>query len=83
MKVSPINGIGLRFVQDSDQSTLASNFGSENSNNIKKYGLYGVEFPNMNMGFVSFSSLLNGSNPQVPALELGLSQDFGDRKSVV
>ncbi|XWS54030.1 hypothetical protein CRYUN_Cryun10bG0053500 [Craigia yunnanensis] len=72
---SSINGIGSGFVQGSEQSTSTSNFGSENSNNIKKYGFHGLEFPNMNMGFVSFSSLLNGSIPQVPALELGLSQD--------
>ncbi|XP_022748946.1 transcription factor TCP20-like isoform X2 [Durio zibethinus] len=72
---SSINGIGSGFAQSSEQSTAASNFGSENSNNISKYWLHGLEFPNMNMGFVSFSSLLNGSNQQVPALELGLSQD--------
>ncbi|KAE8716184.1 Transcription factor TCP21 [Hibiscus syriacus] len=66
------NGIVSGFVQGSEQST--SNFGSENANNIHNYGFQGLEFPNMNLGFVSFSSLLNGSNQQVPGLELGLSQ---------
>ncbi|EOX99738.1 hypothetical protein QUC31_014516 [Theobroma cacao] len=70
-----INGIASGFAQGSGQLTSASNFGSENSNNIPKYGFHGLEFPHMNMGFVSFSSLLNGSNQQVPGLELGLSQD--------
>ncbi|XWS68767.1 hypothetical protein CRYUN_Cryun04dG0120300 [Craigia yunnanensis] len=72
---SSINGIGSGFLEGSEQSTSVSNFGSENSDNIQKYGFYGLEFQNMNMSFVSFSSLLNGSNPRVPGLELGLSQD--------
>ncbi|MBA0634480.1 hypothetical protein Godav_025666 [Gossypium davidsonii] len=73
---SSSNGIGSGLVQVSEQSTSASNFGNENSNHIHhNYGFQGLEFPNMNMGFVSFSSLLNGSNLQVPGLELGLSQD--------
>ncbi|KAE8663929.1 Glucose-6-phosphate 1-dehydrogenase 2 isoform 1 [Hibiscus syriacus] len=66
------NGIGSGFVQGSEQST--SNFGSESAN-VHNYGFQGLEFPSMNLGFVSFSSLLNGSNQQVPGLELGLSQD--------
>ncbi|TYJ05265.1 hypothetical protein E1A91_A12G153200v1 [Gossypium mustelinum] len=73
---SSSNGTGSGLVQASEQSTSASNFGNENSNHIhQNYGFQGLEFPNINMGFVSFSSLLNGSNPQVPGLELGLSQD--------
>ncbi|KAK8657324.1 hypothetical protein V6N13_035570 [Hibiscus sabdariffa] len=67
------NGIGSGFIQGSDQST--SNFGNENVKNIHNYGFPGLEFPNMNLGFMSFSSLLNGSNQHVPGLELGLSQD--------
>ncbi|GLT38850.1 hypothetical protein SLA2020_130690 [Shorea laevis] len=64
------------FVQNPSQSTAVSNFGSEeNSNNMQKFGYHGLEFPNMNMGFMSFSSMINGSNQQVPGLELGLSQD--------
>ncbi|GMI99721.1 ARABIDOPSIS THALIANA TEOSINTE BRANCHED 1, CYCLOIDEA, PCF (TCP)-DOMAIN FAMILY PROTEIN 20 [Hibiscus trionum] len=59
------NGIGSGFIQGSEQST--SNFGN--------YGFQGLEFPNMNLGFMSFSSLLNGNNQHVPGLELGLSQD--------
>ncbi|KAK4842303.1 hypothetical protein QYF36_019432 [Acer negundo] len=80
------NGIGSGFVQNS------SNFGSENmnttttnnnnNNNMSKFGFHGIEFPNMNMGLMSFQSMLsgggvNGNQQQVPGLELGLSQDAG------
>ncbi|XP_031272780.1 transcription factor TCP20-like [Pistacia vera] len=68
-----INGIGSGFVQNSGQ--LASSFGSENLNTMSKFGFHGVEFPNMNMGLMSFSSMLSGAHQQVPGLELGLSQD--------
>ncbi|KAH7570531.1 hypothetical protein ACOSP7_018745 [Xanthoceras sorbifolium] len=69
-----INGIGSGFVQNSGQ--LASNFGVENVNNMSKFGFHGIEFPNMNMGLMSFQSMLSGgANQQVPGLELGLSQD--------
>ncbi|XP_044488336.1 transcription factor TCP20-like [Mangifera indica] len=68
-----INGIGSGFVQNYGQ--LASSFGSENLNNMSKFGFHGIEFPNMNMGLMSFSSMLSGSHQQIPGLELGLSQD--------
>lgn len=68
-----IGGIGSGFVPNSGQST--SNFGNENSNSLPKYGFQGVEFPNVNMGLMSFYPMFSGSNQQVPGLELGLSQD--------
>ncbi|KAJ4834003.1 hypothetical protein Tsubulata_049307 [Turnera subulata] len=68
-----IGGIGSGFVPNSGQST--SSFGSETSNSLPRYGFQGVEFPNINMGLMSFYSMFSGSNQQVPGLELGLSQD--------
>ncbi|XP_044491523.1 transcription factor TCP20-like [Mangifera indica] len=70
---STINGIGSGFVQNSVQ--LVSSFGNENLNNMSKFGFHGIEFPNTNMGLMSFSSMLSGAHQQVPGLELGLSQD--------
>ncbi|GAV71329.1 TCP domain-containing protein [Cephalotus follicularis] len=69
----PINGIGSGFVQNSSQST--SSFATENSNIMTRFGVHGLELPNMNMGLMSFASMLSGANQQVPGLELGLSQD--------
>lgn len=66
-----INGTGSGFIQNSGQ--LTSNFGSENLS--AKFGFHGIEFPNMNMGLMSFSSMLSGASHQIPGLELGLSQD--------
>ena len=68
-----VGGIGLGFVPNSGQST--SNFGNENSSTLPKYGFQGVEFPNINMGLMSFYSMFSGTNQQLPGLELGLSQD--------
>ena len=68
-----VGGIGLGFVPNSGQST--SNFGNENSNTLPKYGFNGVDFPNINMGLMSFYSMFSGTNQQLPGLELGLSQD--------
>ncbi|KAJ6934123.1 transcription factor TCP20-like [Populus alba x Populus x berolinensis] len=68
-----VGGIGLGFVPNSGQST--SNFGNENSSTLPKYGFQGVEFPNINMGLMSFYSMFTGTNQQLPGLELGLSQD--------
>ncbi|KAJ6713711.1 TRANSCRIPTION FACTOR TCP4-RELATED [Salix viminalis] len=70
---SSAGGIGSGFVPNSGQS--ASNFGNENSNTLPKYGFHGVEFPNINMGLMSFYSMFSGTNQQFPGLELGLSQD--------
>ncbi|KAJ6347036.1 hypothetical protein OIU76_003683 [Salix suchowensis] len=68
-----VGGIGLGFVPNSGQST--SNFGNENSNTLPKYGFNGVDFPNINMGLMSFYSMFSGTSQQLPGLELGLSQD--------
>lgn len=68
-----INGTGSGFIQNSGQ--LTSNFGSENLSANPKFGFHGIEFPNMNMGLMSFSSMLSGASHQIPGLELGLSQD--------
>jgi hypothetical protein len=68
-----VGGIGSGFVPNSGQST--SNFGNENSTTLPKYGFHGVEFPNINMGLMSFYSMFSGTNQQFPGLELGLSQD--------
>ncbi|XP_062156535.1 transcription factor TCP20-like [Alnus glutinosa] len=68
-----ISGIGSGFLHNSSQSSL--NFGSDNSNFFPKFGFHGFEFPNMNLGPLSFSTFMSGNNRQVPGLELGLSQD--------
>ncbi|OAY32308.1 transcription factor TCP20 [Manihot esculenta] len=68
-----VGGIGASFASNTSHS--ASNFGNENSNTLPKSGFHGVEFPNINMGLMSFYSMFSGSNQQVPGLELGLSQD--------
>ncbi|KAF2292914.1 hypothetical protein P3X46_017500 [Hevea brasiliensis] len=68
-----VGGIGAGFISNASQST--PNLGNENSNTLPKFGFHGVEFPNINMGLMSFYSMFNGTNLQVPGLELGLSQD--------
>lgn len=66
-------GIGAGFLSNTSQA--ATNFGNENPNNLPKFGFHGVEFPNINMGFMSLYSMFSGTNQQIPGLELGLSQD--------
>ncbi|XP_041014308.1 transcription factor TCP20-like [Juglans microcarpa x Juglans regia] len=68
-----VSGIGSGFVHNSSQSSL--NFGSENWNFFPKFGFPGFEIPDMNLGPMSFSKIVSGTNRQVPGLELGLSQD--------
>ncbi|KAJ7945580.1 putative Transcription factor [Quillaja saponaria] len=65
-------GIGSGFIHNS--GNLVSNFGTD-SNMLPRVGFHGFEFPHMNMGPVSFSTNLGGTDQQVPGLELGLSQD--------
>uniref|UniRef100_A0A2P2PPN6 Transcription factor n=1 Tax=Rhizophora mucronata TaxID=61149 RepID=A0A2P2PPN6_RHIMU len=68
-----VGGIGSVFAPNSGQST--SNFGNENASALPKFGIHGVEFPNINMGLMNFYSMFSGDNQQVPGLELGLSQE--------
>ncbi|EEF47430.1 transcription factor TCP20 [Ricinus communis] len=70
---SSVGGIGAGYISNSSQSAM--NFGNESANALPKFGFHGVELPNINMGLMSFYSMFNATNQQVPGLELGLSQD--------
>ncbi|KAL3751942.1 hypothetical protein ACJRO7_012721 [Eucalyptus globulus] len=72
----PVSGIRPGLVHYPDQSAaVGANIGGESSNYVSKFGFQGVEFPNMNVGLISFPTFLSGSNQRMPGLELGLSQD--------
>ncbi|XP_059656620.1 transcription factor TCP20-like [Cornus florida] len=68
-----LTGFGSGFVQNSGFST--SNSGNENSNFLPRIGFHGLEFPNMSLGSMNFSTILSGTNQQLPGLELGLAQE--------
>lgn len=72
-----VAGFGPGFLNNSGQLTTPS-FVNENSNSTQKFGFHGVEFPNVNMGLMSFYSMLSGSGQHIPGLELGLSHQDGN-----
>ncbi|XAR64366.1 hypothetical protein NMG60_11024674 [Bertholletia excelsa] len=65
-----VPGFGPGFIPNSGVSIP-----NENSSFLSKLGFHGFEFPNLTSGPMSFSTILSGNYPNIPGLELGLSQE--------
>lgn len=69
----PSIGGGYAQIYDNCSAT-ASNLASQSSSYVTNFSLQGVGLPTANMGLLSFTPIL-ARGPQIPGLQLGLSQD--------